>query len=168
MSAELIIGFIGFGTSVLFFVSPVRSIYHLYYYKTNVEEFSGVFLFLSFLHCLMWFVLGIDSSKNYLFWCNFIGILLNFIWCVAYVNFVAEGKKALFFAYIFAIINISIEVMYFESLITRKDNVTPNEKLFTQVLFEWIISAIVNTLMYFTPGFNIVSKLPFYLLFNAC
>lgn len=166
MSAEEVIGYIGFITSVLFFSTPMRNIYNLYYKKCKVDEFSGVFLFLSFSHCLMWFVLGIDSNKEYLFWCNFIGILLNFIWCVSYINFFTDGKKVLFFAYIFAIINISIEIMYFESLIT-KDNTEgkdiPNEgeeKLFTRKVFEWIISAIINPMMYFTPGFNIVSISP--------
>lgn len=154
-----VFGIIGCLSSSIFFSTPVITIYELYHNKKTVNKISGVHLFLSYLNYLMWLSIGIKDTKiDQIFWCNLGGALLNFIWCVTYLNFYSNGKKFLFFVYAFTLLDISIEFLYFESILFEEDDKGENGEYFElkMKIVKWILSICVNLFMYLTPGFNLV------------
>lgn len=149
------IGIIGCVSSSIFFSSPIITIYELYHNKQTVKKISGVHLFLCYLNCLIWFAIGLRNQNDQFYWSNLVGAVLNFVWCMTYLNFYTNGKKFLFFVYAFSLLDISVELLYFEYLLLEETNIKADLTWRTNVV-EWVFSICVNLFMYLTPGFNLI------------
>lgn len=158
-TTETIVGLIGIGTGLFFYIVPLFTIYNLNKGNVNIDETSGMRMFASFISSLLWIVPSILKAEiegNYFFYCNCFGALLNFCWTILYLYYFTKNNKFRYTIYIIAVIDVIIEISLFEWDLHRHImNETTDKQDNLINICKWV-AASFNIVMYFTPGLNIL------------
>ena len=153
-----------FISTILFYLSPYFWLAQLRLKKIEINETSCfVVIFALINSTLSSIIIKLEENNSILYWSNLIGIISCFIWLLIYLYISTEAKKNIqkYLIFIFAIVDLVIEIYYIETDILNPDKGNQESE------FEYIerkkyrkdlallITGIFNILMYISPGFNL-------------
>ena len=149
-TSGIIIEWISQISSTAYFLTPLIPIINVYKNKLSIKKIPLFLLITIILNCLLWLTCGLARRANEggiwisMIITNGIGLLVNFVIFLLYLNKFFQKRLPVFIAFIFFIVVVLVEsflILYF--LVGKYDTIG-------------ICGMIVNILMYASPSLNIV------------
>ena len=139
-TAAAIIGWIGTGIGVLYYLFPVRMIYQLFKGHLTYKEVNVMIFITNTLNCLVWTAYGKRQNKPQLWIFYACSVAISGIWTSIYWVFFAEKHPWKSVLYLLLFYDIGFEIFYiFYEMI---HNIT----------FIKYFVCVVGVIMYYTPG----------------
>lgn len=148
---QQIFNWIGTGTAILYFSSPLIQVIMLYKKKINIETIPLFLLITILFNCLFWIIYAIAGDDIIIpsLISNGIGLAINIVILFLYLYIFLEKTILPFIGYGLFVVNLLVEIFY---LMKRYVVDKYHDKNKTLVGF---VATIIGVIMYASPATNI-------------